>query len=85
MELDQNTVGKVLGLSDEALGDAVTRIALGLGVDQSLLKPYLSHLDQIRAAIAGMTPADLEKVRATLGEEKTQAILGQIEKTVDPS
>lgn len=85
MELDQNMIEKVLGLSDEELGDAVTRIALGLGLDQSLLKPYLSRLDQIRSTIAGMTPADLEKVTGALGTEKTQEILGQIGKTVDPS
>ena len=85
MELDQNMIEKVLGLSDQELGDAVTRIALGLGLDQSLLKPYLSRLDQIRSTIAGMTPADLEKVTAALGTEKTKEILGQISETVDPS
>lgn len=85
MELDQKMLEKVLGLNDEELGDAVTRIALGLGVDQSLLKPYLSRLDQIRSTIAGMSPTDLEKVTAALGEEKTREILGEIKKTVDPS
>ena len=83
MELDQRLLQKVLGLSDQELSDAVTRVALGLGLDQSLLKPYLSKTDALRAALARLTPEDLDKVSAVLGEDRLRETLSNIRRDVD--
>ncbi|MBP5288683.1 MAG: hypothetical protein J6Z79_02275 [Clostridia bacterium] len=83
MELDRDLLEKVLGMDDGALRDAATRVALGLGLDESLLKPYLMQADQIRAAIAKLTPQDLDRVGAVLGEERLKTTLTQLKQEVD--
>lgn len=83
MELDQGLLEKVLGLNDEELSDAVTRVALGLGLDQNLLKPYLARTDALRGALARLTPEDLDKVAAVLGEDRLRETLAQLKREAD--
>ena len=82
MELDQKTIQKVLSLSDEELTDAVTRIALGLGLDENMLKPYLARADLLRGAVSKITPADLDRAASVLGEDRVRETLGRIEREV---
>ena len=83
MELDHALLTKLAGLNDGELRDLATRVALGLGLDESLLKPYLAQTDQIRSAIAKLTPEDLERAGAVLGEERLRDALTRLRQEVD--
>lgn len=78
MELDHALLEKVLNLSDADLSDAVTRVALGLGLDEGLLRPYLAKTDALRAAVERLTPEDLDRVAAVLGEDRLRETLAKI-------
>lgn len=83
MELDRELLTKVMGLSDDDLRDAVTRVALGLGLDGAMLKPYLAQTDRLRAAVKNLKPEDLDRVAAVLGEDRLRETLAQVEQEVN--
>ena len=83
MELDKTMLDKILKMNDGELSDAFSRVALGLGLDESLLRPYLARTDLIRGAVERLTPEDLRKVAEVFGEERIQSAMEQIRNEVD--
>ena len=83
MELDQDLLQKIAQMNDRDLTAAVSRVAGGLGLDEALLRPYLAKTDLFRAALARLTPEDLDKAAKVLGEDRAREMMDRIREEAD--
>ena len=59
MQIDQNTLARLLSLDDARLGDVIRRIASESGIDPSALGLDPNSIGQIRSALGSATAEDL--------------------------
>jgi len=78
MEFDRDFFDGIKKMDDGALSDAIQMIAGGMGVDQNLVQYYLRDMNKVKEAVSGLDRESFEKIRATIGEEKTDEVMEKI-------
>ena len=62
MQIDQNTLARLLSLDDDKLGDVIRRIAAESGIDPLALGLDPNSIGQIRAALGSATNEDIARL-----------------------
>ena len=62
MQIDQNTLARLLSLDDDKLGDVIRRIAAESGIDPLALGLDPNSIRQIRAALGSATNEDIARL-----------------------
>ncbi len=78
MEFDRNFFDGIKGMDDAALSDAIQMLAAGMGVDQNLVQYYLRDMNKVKEAVSSLDRESFEKIRSTLGEEKTDEVMEKL-------
>lgn len=78
MEFDRDFFEGIKNMDNGALSDAIQMLAEGMGVDKSLVQYYLRDMNKVKEAVSGLDRESFEKIRATLGEEKTNEVMENI-------
>lgn len=82
MEFDPNLMHKIARLDDDTLARGVQNVCQTLGIDAATAAPYLGDMSKIKAVLAGMTEENLQKIRAALGDDRLNRIVGAIQSEV---
>ena len=78
MEIDKSVLKKIGALSDDSLREAISGVAVGMGLDPKLTAMYLSDMGKIKETVMGLTDSDLKRIEKSLGEENTKALMEKI-------
>lgn len=78
MQMDNNTLRKLLDLDDESFKDIIRRIASAAGADRSKTEALISDVKGIKQSLSKMTPEQAERILNSAGKEKSEEILGII-------
>ena len=80
MDREQELIRELAAMDDDVLREGLGRVAESMGISPSLAAVYLSDMGKIRETVLGLTPEDLGKIRANLGEDNMNQILDNIQK-----
>lgn len=75
MEFDRDFFEGIKQMDDLALSDTIRSIAVGMGVDPSLVQHYLQDMSKVKEAVAGLDRESFDKIRSVLGEEKANEVM----------
>ncbi|HBR30824.1 MAG: hypothetical protein PHD46_03575 [Eubacteriales bacterium] len=75
MQLDNDTLRKLLELDDESFRSIIRKISIAAGADQAKTEAFASDVSGIKRSLSKMTPAQAEKILNTAGKEKSDEIL----------
>ncbi len=75
MDREQDLIRQIAAMDDDALRAGLGKVAESMGIAPSLAAMYLSDLGKIRETVMGLTPEDLQKISANLGEDNMKQIL----------
>lgn len=78
MDREQDLIRQLGAMDDDALRAGLGKVAESMGIAPSLASRYLADMDKIRETISGLTPEDLQKITANLGEENMNQILDSL-------
>ena len=68
MQIDQNTLARLLSLDDQRLGEVIRTIASESGIDPSALGLDPNSIGQIRSALGSATDEDLVRLNAVYAD-----------------
>ena len=80
MENSKNLKNTVASVSDAELRAKVEQVMLALGIPPTAMGQKFSDMSAVRNVIMNMTESDFRNIMSTVGEEKAQAILRDINK-----
>lgn len=72
MQLDRNSLNKLLSLNDRQLGAVIGRLASESGMDLSAFSIDPKDIQALRSALQGATDEDLERVRKQYEDYRRQ-------------
>lgn len=78
MDKEQDLIRQIGAMNDDALRSGLGKVAESMGIAPSLASMYLSDMTKIRETLSGLTPEDLQKITANLGEENMNQILDNL-------
>ena len=78
MDRQQELIRQIDTLDDDALRAGLGKVAQSMGIAPNLASMYLSDMKRIRETLSSLTPEDLQKITANLGEENMNQILGSL-------
>lgn len=78
MDRQQELIRQIDALDDDALRAGLGKVAQSMGIAPNLASMYLSDMKRIRETLSSLTPEDLQKITANLGEENMDQILGSL-------
>ncbi len=78
MDKEQDLIRRIGGMDDDALRAGLGKVAESMGIAPNLASMYLSDMTKIRETLSALTPEDLQKITANLGEENMNQILDQL-------
>lgn len=78
MDNERDLIRQIGLMDDDTLRAGLGKVAESMGVSPSLASMYLSDMTKIRETLSGLTPEDLQKITASLGEENMNQILDQL-------
>lgn len=78
MDREQELIRQIGTLDDDALREGLGKVAQSMGIAPNLAAMYLSDMKRIRETLSSLTPEDLQKITANLGEENMNQILGSL-------
>lgn len=78
MDREQELIRQIGTLDDDALRAGLGKVAQSMGIAPNLAAMYLSDMKRIRETLSSLTPEDLQKITANLGEENMNQILGSL-------
>ena len=82
MELDRNMLNKISLLDDESLRAAIGNVAKEMGLDSSMVAPYLRDMEKIKSTVSNLTAEDWNRIQSAIGEENTKNIVSKIQKEI---
>lgn len=74
MNVDKNSIDRILSLDDSELGRLASEIASAAGADRLKTGIMLNNLDRLRAMISQMTPEEAQRLIDSAGSEKSGEI-----------
>ena len=80
MENTENLKNTVASISDAELRARVEEVMRALGIPPTAMGQKFSDAASIRRVIMNMSESDLNNIMSTVGKEKTQTILREINK-----
>jgi hypothetical protein len=78
MDREQELIRQIGTLDDDSLRAGLGKVAQSMGIAPNLAAMYLSDMKRIRETLSSLTPEDLQKITANLGEENMNQILGSL-------
>ena len=78
MDRQQELIRQIDTLDDDALRAGLGKVAQSMGIAPNLASMYLSDMKRIRETLSSLTPEDLQKITANLGDENMNQILGSL-------
>ena len=78
MDRQQELIRQIDTLDDDALRAGLGKVAQSMGIAPNLASMYLSDMTRIRETLSSLTPEDLQKITANLGDENMNQILGSL-------
>jgi hypothetical protein len=75
MELDNNTLKRLLELDDESFKNIIRQISLAAGGDRSKTETLMSDVAGIKKSLSKMKPQEAERIINSAGKEKSEEIL----------
>lgn len=78
MDREQELIRQIGTLDDDALRTGLGKVAQSMGIAPNLAAMYLSDMKRIRETLSSLTPEDLQKITANLGDENMNQILGSL-------
>ncbi len=78
MDRQQELIRQIDTLDDDALRAGLGKVAQSMGIAPNLASMYLSDMKRIRETLSSLTPEDLQKIAANLGDENMNQILGSL-------
>lgn len=64
MQIDRNTLNRILNMNDEQLGSLIVQIAEQTGIDPAALGLNPQNIAGVRQALSGATDSDIQKLDA---------------------
>jgi len=75
MELDNNTLKKLLALDDESFRNIIRQISTAAGADKTRTEAFISDVSGIKRSLSKMSPKEAERILNIAGKEKSEEIL----------
>lgn len=74
MNLDNNSLKRLLQLDDESFKRIIKQISAAAGANAAKTETLLSNVEGIKSSLAKMTPQEAEKIINAAGKEKSEEI-----------
>lgn len=78
MNIDENTINRLMALDDDSLREIIKKIASAAGADPVKAERMSADIGGIKKTISRMTPSDAERFINIAGKDKSEEILRMI-------
>ncbi len=78
MDREESLKRELCAMDDQALRAGLGKVAEHMGIAPNLAAMYLSDMTKIRETLSALTPEDLQKITANLGEDNMNQILDSL-------
>lgn len=80
MQLDHDTLKRLLELDDESFRCIIRQISIAAGADHAKTEAILGDVNGIKQSLSRMSPQQAEKILNSAGKDKSEEILRIINK-----
>lgn len=82
MNIDKDTLQKLLSLDDNTFKSKVTQAAAASGIKNDKLEKMLGDVSNLKKILGNLTETDLKKMAVVVGTDKVENVLENLKKNI---